>query len=75
MQAAAFAASVGPLPVGVILLLVLAVGFDVFCLVNLVRAEQVIGPKWMWAIFICGSTPLGGLAYLAFGKVRPPLRW
>jgi hypothetical protein len=32
-------------------------------------------PKWMWAIFICGSTPLGGLAYLAFGKVRPPLRW
>jgi hypothetical protein len=63
------------MPVGVIPLIVLGVGFDVFCMVNLIRAEQVIGPKWMWAIFICGSTPLGGLAYLAFGKVRPPLRW
>jgi hypothetical protein len=74
-MAAALAARVGPLPVGVIPLLVLAVGFDAYCLVNLVRAEQVIGPKWVWAIFICGSTPLGGLAYLTFGKVRPPLRW
>jgi hypothetical protein len=74
-MAAAFAAKVGSLPVSVIPLLVLAVGFDAYCLVNLVRAEQVIGPKWVWAIFICGSTPLGGLAYLTFGKVRPPLRW
>jgi hypothetical protein len=73
--AAAFAARVGPLPAGVIPLIVLAVGFDVFCLVDLVRAGQVIGPKWVWAIFICGSTPLGGLCYLTFGKVRPPLRW
>jgi hypothetical protein len=73
--AAAFAARMGPVPVGVIPLIVLGVGFDLFCLVNLVRAEQVIGPKWVWAIFICGSTPLGGLACLAFGKVRPPLRW
>jgi hypothetical protein len=62
------------MPVAVIPLIVLAVGFDVFCLVNLVRAEQVTGRKWWWAVAICGSTPWGGLAYLVFGKVRPPLR-
>jgi hypothetical protein len=54
VTAAAFAARVGPLPVSVIPLLVLAVGFDAYCLVNLVRAGQVIGPKWVWVILISG---------------------
>ncbi len=60
----------------VIPLLVLAVGFVVFCLVDLARAKEVrYLPKWVWAILCMGgglTIPFGGLAYLVFGKVRRP---
>jgi ABC-2 type transport system ATP-binding protein len=50
--------------------------FDAFCLANLVRHRANDLPKWTWALIICASFPLGGLAYLAFGKgddpVEPP---
>lgn len=56
--------------------LVLAVGFVVFCEVDLARAEQVrYLPKWGWAILCMGiglTIPFGGIAYLVFGKVRRP---
>lgn len=59
------------IPVGV-----LAAGFVVFCLVDLARAQEVrYLPKWGWAIICLGiglTIPWGGIAYLVFGKVRPP---
>ena len=42
--------------------------FDAFCLTSLVRHRASDLPKWTWALIICAAFPLGGLAYLAFGK-------
>jgi hypothetical protein len=54
----------------------LAVGFVVFCLVDLVQAEKVrYLPKWAWAILCMGlglTIPFGGILYLAIGKDRSP---
>jgi len=54
----------------------LAAGFVVFCLVDIVRAEQVrYLPKWAWAILGLGiglTIPFGGILYLAVGKNRSP---
>lgn len=51
--------------------LVIAVGFLVFCWVDLARAEEVrFLPKWVWAIICAVSIPLGGIVYLIFGKSR-----
>jgi Phospholipase_D-nuclease N-terminal len=55
---------------------VLAVGFVVFCLVDLIRAEKVrYLPKWAWAILCAGiglTIPFGGLLYLLVGRDRRP---
>ena len=55
---------------------VLAVGFVVFCEIDLTRTEQVrYLPKWGWAILCMGiglTIPFGGIAYLVFGKGRRP---
>jgi hypothetical protein len=57
--------------------IVLAVGFVVFCLVDLIRAEKVrYLPKWLWAILCMGvglTIPFGGILYLAVGKDRHPV--
>jgi len=52
--------------------LVLLLGLDVYCLVNLVRAKSVRNaPKLAWAIVIlCVSAPLGAILYLFFGMDR-----
>ncbi|HEX5366288.1 MAG TPA: PLDc N-terminal domain-containing protein [Acidimicrobiales bacterium] len=48
---------------------VIVVGFAVYCLLDLQRAPRVRWlPKWAWAIVCVISIPLGGLVYLAFGK-------
>jgi len=56
---------------------VLAVGFVVFCLVDLVRAENVrYLPKWLWAILCMGvglTIPFGGILYLVAGKDHRPV--
>jgi hypothetical protein len=47
-----------------------AAGFAVFCLADLARARQVrYLPKWGWAIACLIQIPLGGIMYLAAGKV------
>ncbi len=57
--------------------IVLAVGFVLFCLVNLIRAEKVrYLPKWLWAILCMGvglTIPFGGILYLVVGKDRHPV--
>ena len=50
---------------------VVAVAFEIFCLIDLYRAAAVrYLPKWAWAGISVISIPLGGIAYLTIGKVR-----
>jgi hypothetical protein len=53
-------------------LLIVVVGFDAYCLVNLVRSRSVrYLPKVVWGIIIVFiSFPLGGLLYLFVGRDR-----
>ena len=53
-------------------IIAVAVAFDAFCLVRLVRAPVSNLPKWEWALIICASSPWGGLAYLVFGRAGEP---
>jgi hypothetical protein len=54
-----------------ILVLLVAIGFEVFCLVDLAGAQEVrYLPKWGWLIVSLVSIPLGGIVYLSIGKVR-----
>lgn len=57
----------------VILILIGAVIFDRFCLQDLSQtsdAELLYFPRQTWALIICISTPIGGMAYLTFGRIR-----
>jgi len=48
---------------------IIAIGFVVYCLVDLFRTEQVrYLPRWLWAIICVVSIPIGGIVYLIFGK-------
>lgn len=51
---------------------ILAVLFDVYCLVDVIRAKSVRRlPKAVWALVILLiSAPWGGLAYLFLGRDR-----
>ncbi len=52
-------------------IVVVAVGFEVFCLVDVVRADEVrYLPRWAWAAICLISIPLGGIAYLIVGRSR-----
>jgi Phospholipase_D-nuclease N-terminal len=53
-------------------LVLVAVAFDAFCLVDLARANEVrYLPKWVWVLVICLiSAPIGGIAYLVAGRRR-----
>ena len=50
---------------------VVGVAFDVFCLVDLVRAETArYLPRLAWAVICLISLPLGRIAYLILGRRR-----
>jgi len=50
--------------------LALVVGWEFFCLADLVRADQVrFLPKWAWAVACLIQIPLGGVLYLLLGRV------
>jgi hypothetical protein len=44
------------------------VGFVVFCLVDLSRHDVRYLPKWAWAVICIASVPLGGIVYLLVGR-------
>ena len=50
--------------------LALVVGWEVFCLADLVRGRPVrFLPKWAWAVACLIQIPLGGVVYLLLGRV------
>jgi hypothetical protein len=52
-----------------IVVLILAIAFDVYCLRELARADVVLGfPAEFWAVVIFLLTPFGGIAYLKPGR-------
>jgi len=55
-------------PLAVLLVLALVVAFDAGCLIDLIRARVRNLPKWAWALIILIQFPLGGTAYLIFGR-------
>lgn len=56
-------------PAALVPLLVVGVGFEAFCLVDLARAEAVrYLPRWARAIICLVSVPFGGIVYLLVGR-------
>jgi hypothetical protein len=54
-------------------IVLVAVGFVIFCLVDAWRAEEVrYLPRWLWMIVCLLSVPLGGILYLVFGRGGKP---
>jgi hypothetical protein len=54
-----------------ILVLLVAVGFTVYCLIDIARADSVrYLPKWLWVVICLMSEPLGGIIYLIVGRSR-----
>ena len=49
-------------------LLVLALAFLIYCLVDLSRSEVKHLPKSAWAVICVLSVPLGGIVYLTVGR-------
>ena len=49
-------------------LVLLAVAFLVYCLVDIARGEVRHLPKWAWVLVCIVSIPLGGIIYLIVGR-------
>jgi hypothetical protein len=51
--------------------IIVLVAFQVYCLLDLYRVDQVrYFPKWLWVIICFLSVPIGGIVYLVFGRER-----
>jgi hypothetical protein len=48
-------------------LVVVAVGFVVYCWIDLAKSRTKYLPRWAWAVCML-SVPLGGILYLIFGR-------
>ncbi len=49
---------------------IILVGFAVYCVVDVLRAERTKHlPKWAWLVICLISVPLGGVLYLLLGRV------
>ena len=50
-------------------IVVVALGFAAYCIVDVVRAPSVKHlPKWGWIVACLVSIPLGGIVYLMTGR-------
>ena len=59
----------GDVPWAAILpVVLLALAFVVYCLVDLARSDVRYLPKWLWAVVCVLSVPLGGIVYLLVGR-------
>ncbi|MDJ0664160.1 MAG: PLDc N-terminal domain-containing protein [Acidimicrobiia bacterium] len=55
-------------------ILLLSLGFVIWCFVDISRNEVRYLPKWLWAIICVISIPLGGIVYLLIGRDNSPIR-
>jgi hypothetical protein len=49
-------------------IIVVAIAFVIFCLVDIARHDVKYIPRWVWALICCLSVPLGGIIYLLVGR-------
>ena len=49
-------------------IIVLAVAFVAYCLVDIARHPVRHLPKWAWVLICLVSIPLGGIVYLLVGR-------
>jgi hypothetical protein len=57
--------------IAIMLGVLLVVVFDVFCLLRLSTADTAhVVPRFVWAVLIVGTSPLGGLVYLLAQRLR-----
>lgn len=47
---------------------VMALAFVAYCLVDLTRSRVRHLPRWVWALICVLSVPLGGIVYLLIGR-------
>ena len=51
-------------------LVALGIGFDAYCLADVLRAGEVrYLPRWAWVLICIAQTPAGGIAYLCVGRI------
>ncbi len=57
--------------IAILLGVLLVVVFDVFCLLRLGTADSAhFVPRFVWAVLIVGTSPIGGLVYLLAQRLR-----
>lgn len=61
----------GSVAAALVPVVLVAVAFEVFCLVDVFHSEEVrYLPRWVWALLCLISIPLGGIVYLVVGRQR-----